>query len=332
MKSKIDKGHDNLPLWLNPSFCDWIKNNKANEFIECGNSTWVDNIPEKKYWGLDPNQEGKFLYRWLTLLIASVYEPDIVTLETEDQKICEIISKHGPSKKWLKAQEKYLNGLSCMNRVKIGPTSYSSTYIPGCDSTSYEIIMAYSESGDRVLNNYLRRGRKMNDIRQYMQQTQVFSKIMPETDLETRLNYIVDSLSNTIRSAPVLDKDIIVYRGVSRMTYKNGETIIVDGFLSTSIHVGVALNFASGESPTLLMIKVPAGTPCLVNAFASWQAQEAEILLLPGTKILVNLCENNIKVPTIDDDFETDDDIDTYGFNCSFDKSLQICFCEILNS
>lgn len=253
------------------------------------NPVWIDNIDLRKFWGLNPYDEGKFLYRWLMILVASVYDPSVI-LETNDKTLCRIISKYGPSKKWLKAQEQYIEKLSCYEEVKKGNMT-TTTWIEGCDRTPYKILQAYSQYGDVVINNYLRETKSLDEINQYMSIKRVFSDVLPDEDLEIRLNYIVNTLNKLIIEAPKLDKDIIVYRGVTKMPFQPGDTIPIKGFLSTSVHIGVALNFARGTSPTLLVIHVPAGTPCLFNSFASWDSQEAEIIFPPGINIIVESCE-----------------------------------------
>ncbi|MEX0595154.1 MAG: ADP-ribosyltransferase [Candidatus Paceibacterota bacterium] len=306
-------------LWKKQEFCDFVES-RPHDFVDCDEiAVWIDNIPKRKYWGLNPNDEDKYLYRWLMILVASVYDPS-VTLETDDKALCRIISKYGPSKKWLKAQEQYLS-------------KYRDDFMSSQrKDATFDIIHGYSQYGDVVLNSYLREMMSLDEIDDYMRQKAVFEYVLPDEDLEIRLRYMVNSLNDLIEKAPKLEKDIIVYRGVYKTQFQPGDTIPIKGFLSTSIHIGVALNFTrGGTSPTLLVIHVPAGTPCICNAFQSWDSQEAEILFATGINIIVKTCEPDVLVPSIDDTsspHEEDDDYD-WGFSCSFDKSLSIYHCAI---
>lgn len=97
------------------------------------------------------------------------------------------------------------------------------------------------------------------------------------------------TLDRAIADTPALDKDLIVYRGVSGRVLDQldglGKTLQDDGFVSTASVIGTAAQFGSKDA--VLQILVPAGTKALPVGDLSLTKFEAEILLPRSTQFRV---------------------------------------------
>jgi hypothetical protein len=94
----------------------------------------------------------------------------------------------------------------------------------------------------------------------------------------------VDGLDSLLRQSPGIDEDIVVIRGIRSprlLNVKAGDTIVDNGFVSTTLDEEVANRFGAGVSR--LIINVPAKTPLLFLT----DRNEAEVLLPRGLKMKV---------------------------------------------
>lgn len=150
-----------------------------------------------------------------------------------------------------------------------------------------EALSEYKGNGYRSINNYLRNPEK------------TMSELLP-----SEVNMVVaraNRISRLIDTAPALPTEITSYRGVGSApdmvemlrNLQQGQTIQMNGFVSTSLNAKVALDFVNeiGLGKTSYVIKIinPAGTKgIMVEGFFDRLANtEAEWLLPHGTKFQV---------------------------------------------
>jgi len=92
-----------------------------------------------------------------------------------------------------------------------------------------------------------------------------------------------------IMNAPLIEKDIIVYRFVKDDSYleelRAGDYYIPDSFLSTSREPFKNQQNLFGNIS--LVIHIPKNTPCLFLELASMYPEETELVLPPNTKLLL---------------------------------------------
>jgi len=100
---------------------------------------------------------------------------------------------------------------------------------------------------------------------------------------------IARTMDRAIADVPPLEESIIVYRGVSGAALEQmndiGKVVQDDGFVSTSVSPGVALDFGSKDA--VLQILIPAGQRALPMGDLSLTKFEAEILLPRSTQMRV---------------------------------------------
>lgn len=94
-------------------------------------------------------------------------------------------------------------------------------------------------------------------------------------------------LEETIKNAPALTRDVLLFRGVQTDMFQNAKTLEARGFVSTSNSGVIASEFA-GKGGFVWRIHVPFGTHCL-PIFQS-RYDELEAILLPGTVLHQQHC------------------------------------------
>jgi len=209
-----------------------------------------------------------------------------------DKKLCSLINSTKPTKKWLNQQRKYINNLNKNNRELVHYyTFHGNNVINATLRGNYrEAYKAFREDEDPVvpmkyIGKLVRKNYDDEDKDYDADQDEDFPKII---DGLKRLSY---DLNEIILSAPVLDKDIVVYRGVDSDKFINKKST---GITSTSLWIETAMIYPeplpgrNGVNGYLLFISIPKGFPCL---FLGWDDHsqftwEKEILLPVGTEYL----------------------------------------------
>lgn len=98
-----------------------------------------------------------------------------------------------------------------------------------------------------------------------------------------------ERLTELIKNAPPLDKDVYVYRGISKSLQSMGvvenSEFIDKAFVSTSLNNKLD---TFNDMNTFMRIKIPAGTRALFVESISKVKGEQELLLGPGSKFKIN--------------------------------------------
>lgn len=133
--------------------------------------------------------------------------------------------------------------------------------------------MASHEQHLHAVNNYIFTSRKINKM---------LRGVIPPTPITVAARNRLDSL---FRVAYPVKRDIVVYRGSKQRSFRVGDVITDNAFLSTSLSKHAAENFAEGHGGVAIKIIVPAGTSVLRLDRASFAKHynEREILLPRGS-------------------------------------------------
>lgn len=241
-----------------------------------------------------------------------------------DEELCNIVNSTKPSKKWLKSQVEYLNSLSDYQKA---------------------ILTYYTYQGDKVINAYLSgnpgkvheliddRSQTYEGLEEVLEHND--EHIDENTDIIALIADITDEFNRIIRNAPKLDKDIIVYRGVSDKDYfKTGkhETKTVT---STSLWINVSMIYPQKVHDDvygfLAFIKILAGTSVLFIGVAENSVSvfpwEKEILIPSGTTYTVSDTFEEIEMVNLAP--AGNDDVLTYGFCLSSDNPRKVIMTNV---
>ncbi len=170
--------------------------------------------------------------------------------------MCNLLQSEMPSQQWLDSQKQYVDSLSQEQR---------------------DYLELYSYNGDVVLNLFIRNGFSVTEEELGYMQTEdhmpSFSKTLSKFIQKGGQNYqdylmdFYNSITMSIMNSPVLDKDIVLYRGhtndkrfhgLKNYLYKNL------GIMSSSALTHIAMGFADGQY--MNRIVVPKGYVCLMHA------------------------------------------------------------------
>lgn len=344
------------------------KKNKTN--IVIGKGLWTDKTlcenmnellgPSECYplW-LDDDSKDKFT-KFKLRFLAGVLDPN-VTVNDPDKRLCDLINQFGPSETWLNQQQKYIKGLTKVEK---------------------DGLFSYSSKGDALINEYIRKSnqndtvsldnilgyliKKMQDNYQFVFD-QLMAEALSENDVTPEnhlfsmgmykgtpvvakninlgyftkeaghraIKHVINRLTNIILDAPPLDKDIVVYRGVLNTDYlKMGSTVPISGFFSTSFNYKVALEFAlnaerqrSDRQGSVLAILVPAGTRGLAAGVGTTKfVSEAEFLLPPNINLILEECTRDVPVAYLSTINYSNIDRPVLKHSCSF-GDVKITFC-----
>jgi hypothetical protein len=155
---------------------------------------------------------------------------------------------------------------------------------------SYNYISNLNINEKHALKQYQKSSFQLNNLLRFDigKTKQRFANPIPPKDI---LKYIKD-LRNIINNAPILDKDIVVYRGDSFAKLNVGDYMQFQSFLSTSISLNSAMNFIEeGQTCCLLEMVIPRDS--LISLllytlpFIEEYRQEFEVLLINSTKWLI---------------------------------------------
>lgn len=155
---------------------------------------------------------------------------------------------------------------------------------------SYKYISDLNINEKNALKQYQESSLQLNSLLRFDigKSKQKFDNPIPPTDL---LKYIRD-LRNIINNAPVLDKDIVVYRGDSFAKLNVGDHMQFQSFLSTSISLNSAMTFIE-ETETCCLLEMVIPRDSLISLllytlpFVEEYRQEFEVLLINSTKWLI---------------------------------------------
>lgn len=128
-------------------------------------------------------------------------------------------------------------------------------------------------------------------------------------DARNSKEYDVLELNKIIKKSPILENDLIVWRGTSKYIKKN-DVYQYQGFVSTSILLRAPLKFMD-EKCCLVKILLKKGTKCLFlqPLLSEKNRDEMEILLPRNTRLKIK----KINIHIINDTF--DNDIDRIPFD-----------------
>jgi hypothetical protein len=189
------------------------------------------------------------------------------------------------------------------------------------------ILHLYTYKGDRFINSYLRQNNKFSseNVSYVIKNIKIFNKfmkidkIMAETEILRRMNdfaqLFIRTLSEIIDKAPSVDKEFIVYRGKQELyrVDRVPEVFTSLGFVSTSILLDVALDFAIDDSMDpdksdlenlsrndymyLEKIIVPVGAKVMLNNIHSYYEMEQEVLFpIDSTFKVLKECKDDLKM------------------------------------
>ncbi|MHB1954124.1 MAG: ADP-ribosyltransferase family protein [Sulfobacillus sp.] len=192
-------------------------------------------------------------------------------------KTCEQVLSELPKPQWLRKQMKYVRGLSDEDR---------------------RILLMYTYRGDRLLNDYLRNGRKMtaDSVNYLRRHFQVFRNcIMDFGEWHTVsefLEHFDSRLRRIIDESPPTDARFVLFRGSTGENYfenttKNG-IYRVAGMMSTAMLLENTFAFAesTGKSQAFFnQIVVPKGSRCLYNAINFMR--EHEVIIPDGSRFYI---------------------------------------------
>ena len=248
--------------------------------------------------------------------LSSLHDPT-VSLDTSDDTACEIMAKYGPTDKWLDDQDKYLRKLEkdpATEYLLFGYHHQGDQFINGFlrGAPWHKIYDRLNDMDEpplgRALIPYLTEADLSPDGHEFMETdgltfdelSDLAGEIGPckyftSEACERAFGKMVDKFVDIIRAGPKLDKDIVVYRGLSQPLIRgpegNSKAVTSTAVTSTSMDFRVAMSFASSDDiGTIIVIHLPKGTPCLVLAMGLYN--EYEILLAPGTKVELTSSED----------------------------------------
>jgi hypothetical protein len=193
--------------------------------------------------------------------INSTYELQLRNLPSD---YCDEILDQLPTVSWFEQQRDYINSLSDID---------------------YQILMSYTYWGDGPVNNFIRYNGNINDKKYTLANIYNIGHIVElfhSTSCEDFLMQYRDRLNFIIMNAPVLDKDILVFRGIKDDIYhkqKHNNLFTNKGFVSTSLEASVA----HANAPNICRIRLVKGTKCLCIITASNIPDECEIVLPDNT-------------------------------------------------
>lgn len=194
------------------------------------------------------------------------------------------------------------------NFIDFDWTEKQMDYINNLTDRQKHIIRTYTIYSDKLINNYLRKTLKKNDIKRVLNITsqlnenpfmyQHYDKTGKYTidneyfkNITEYIQEYIKEFSDIIIQSPKLTKPIKVFRGIktdkylvdSTITNNNGNTIIKNNdFLSTSLYLESATYFMKNTC-CLLELTLDITTPCLFTAHISRCGTEYEITLPPNT-------------------------------------------------
>ncbi len=181
-------------------------------------------------------------------------------------------------------------------------------YINNLSDRQKHIIRTYTIYSDKLINNYLRKTLKTDDIKRILNITlqlnenpfiyQHFDRTGKYTiddeyikNIKIYIKQYIKEFSDIIHQSPKLTKPIKVFRGIktdkylhnSIITNNNGNIIIKNNdFISTSLYLESATHFMENNC-CLLELTLEMSTPCLFTAHISRCGTEYEITLAPNT-------------------------------------------------
>jgi hypothetical protein len=176
---------------------------------------------------------------------------------------CRIVLDQLPTISWLTKQRDYTNSFT---------------------DADTEIVRLYTWDWDGPLNTFMRTG-KVEMLYQDKRLHYLFPSA--KSDIE-RMTMFMNKLSKLIAKAPVLDKDILVFRGVNNDIYnvfKKNNIFDNKGFVSTTLSTNYALENCGKTG--FSRIRLVKGTKCLLAIGASTAPCELEIILPHGTVFYV---------------------------------------------
>jgi hypothetical protein len=170
--------------------------------------------------------------------------------------MCSLLQSELPSQQWLDSQKQYVESLSEEQR---------------------DYLELYSYNGDVVLNLFIRNGFSITAEELGYMQTEdhmrSFSKTLSRFIQKGGKNYqdylmdFYNSITMSIMNSPVLDKDIVLYRGhTSDKRFHGLKNYLYQnlGIMSSSVLTHIAMGFADGQF--MNRIVVPKGYVCLMHA------------------------------------------------------------------
>ena len=170
--------------------------------------------------------------------------------------MCSLLQSEMPSQQWLDSQKQYVESLSQEQR---------------------DYLELYSYNGDVVLNLFIRNGFSITEEELGYMQTEdhmpSFSKTLSKFIQKGGKNYqdylmdFYNSITMSIMNSPVLDKDIVLYRGHTNDTRFHGLKNYLYknlGIMSCSALTHIAMEFSRGQY--MNRIVVPKGYVCLMHA------------------------------------------------------------------
>lgn len=186
---------------------------------------------------------------------------------------CQLLDLEYPSKKWIGKQNKYVDQLSPID---------------------FKLLVLYSHNGDVFINNFLRDGKIITNknLLYVRSRKSTFLPIIKDLggsstivkeELQLFAEYFVKRVEKIIRRSPVLDKDIVLYRGLRTLPYKDEEKEVIGlkGFSSMSMSLQVAIDFARDRGYVEKVI-VPKGSHLIFN-YESKYPIELELLPPPNS-------------------------------------------------
>ena len=170
--------------------------------------------------------------------------------------MCSLFQSEMPSQQWLDSQKQYVESLSEEQR---------------------DYLELYSYNGDVVLNLFIRNGFSITEEELGYMQTEdhmpSFSKTLSKFIQKGGKNYqdylmdFYNSITMSIMNSPVLDKDIVLYRGHTNDTRFHGLKNYLYknlGIMSSSALTYIAMEFSREQY--MNRIVVPKGYVCLMHA------------------------------------------------------------------
>jgi hypothetical protein len=147
-----------------------------------------------------------------------------------------------------------------------------------------QALTSYQTSGHRAMNGYLRTGTYMNDF--------YVGSVASDADLDRHIK----DLDSVIDSAPLLESDLTLYRGVSGkladnlLTLQPGDSFEDKGYSSTSYDKGIATQFSKGGA-TIVITESKGSKGLDVDRLFDEEAFEFEVVLARNTKFTVDRVE-----------------------------------------
>lgn len=244
------------------------------------------------------------------------------------QERCAVVQQHSFDVMWMADMDAYLSRLSKTQVYVLKAYTHhgdrlintwlrSQSAEPGKDLNAVQLARQYDEFpfsklgrqlikeiGDSALTtegveHAVRNDKVTTEYLRFDWDWPDFNKFFTDQFIEAVIAIAAGMLSAMIQDAPRLDKDVLLFRGITRSLFDASPTLVTRGFMSTSTSGAIAAGFASpqpeeGAQPSrgfLMRLHVPRGTQCLPVFFNS-NYEESEVILAPGTRLrLLKACQ-----------------------------------------